>query len=310
MRNISVEEIIPLLDSEHKILGERYYYFNNVKPSELVNEESLDWVGPLNRNKAEYILKSKARIILCDATIKIESNMIQNKCLIVVKNPKATLIKILNHFFVEKSKFQIHPSAIIHPDAKINNDCYVGPFSYIGKCEIGSGTIIEGHCYIYDNVIIGKNVKIHAGTVVGADGFGYVKDDQGSYVRFPHIGRVFIGDNVEIGSNTSINRGALSNTIIEDGVKIDDHVHISHNVKIGKNSAITANVVIAGSSVIGENSWVAPSAVIRDNIKVGKKVTIGMGASVSKNVPDTETWLGFPAMPFFDMARILRKFKK
>ena len=87
-------------------------------------------------------------------------------------------------------------------------------------------------------------------------------------------------------------------------------MHISHNVKIGKNSAITANVVIAGSTVIGENSWIAPSAAIRDNIKVGKKVTVGMGASVTKNMPDGETWLGFPAMPFFDMARILRKFKK
>ena len=248
MRNISVEEILPLLESDDKTLGDKYYYFNNVKPSELVDEESLDWVGPLIKKKSDYILKSKARIILCDSSVTIDKNMVQNKCIIIVKNPKATLIKILNKFFVEKTKYQVHPNALIHPEARIESNCFVGPFTYIGKCNINSGTVIHGNCYIYDNVTIGKNVTIHAGTIIGADGFGYVRNEDGCYKKFPHIGSVTIGDNVEIGSNTTINRGALSDTIIEEGVKIDDQVHISHNVRIGKHSAITANVVIAGST--------------------------------------------------------------
>ena len=310
MRNISVEEILPLLDTDAKVLGNKYYYFNNVKPSNLVNEESLDWAGPLIKKKTDYILKSKARIILCDSSIHIEDSMFQNKCIIVVKNPKATLIKILNKFFAERIEYKIHPNALIHPEAKLEQNCYIGPFTYIGKCQISSGTIIHGNCYIHDGVTIGKDVIVHAGTVIGGDGFGYVRNDDGSLKRFPHIGKVIIGENVEIGSNTTINRGALSDTIIEEGVKIDSHVHISHNVRIGKHSAITANVVIAGSTVIGEYSWVAPSVTFRDNISIGKNVKVGVGASVIKNIPDNETWSGFPAMPLFDFLRFQRKIKK
>jgi len=310
MRNISVEEILPLLDSEDKVLGNKSFYFNNIKPTDSVNEESLDWINPLIKNKIEYILKSKAKIIICDPSVVISEDMARNKCIIVVKNTKLTFLRIANNFFVKKPEYEIHPSAIIHPEAKIPKNCHIGPLTYIGKSEIGEGAIIQGRCYIYDNVIIGKNVKIKVGAVIGGDGFGYQKNSEGSFEKFPQIGGVIIKDNVEIGSNTCIDRGALGNTIIEEGTKIDNLVQISHNVKIGKHCAITANVVIAGSSTIGDYTWIAPSSTIRDQINVGKSVMIGMGSTVTKNVPDTETWLGFPAMPLFNNVRILRKLNK
>jgi UDP-3-O-[3-hydroxymyristoyl] glucosamine N-acyltransferase len=269
----------------------------------------LDWVNPLIKNKTDYILKSKAKIIICDSSVEITEDMVRNKCIIIVKNTKLTFLRIANKFFVKDIKYEIHSSAIIHPKARIANNCFIGPLTYVGNCDINEGTIIEGNCYIYDNVVIGKNVKIKAGSVVGGDGFGYQRNSEGVFEKFPQIGGVVIKDNVDIGSNTCIDCGALGYTVIEEGTKIDNNVQISHNVKVGKHCAIIANTVIAGSTTIGDYTWVAPSSTIRDQLNIGKNVKIGMGATVTKNIPDNETWLGFPAMPLFDFLRFQRKIK-
>ena len=270
----------------------------------------MDWVNPLKKKKLEYILKSKAKIIICDDSIEIDENVVQNKCIIQVKNPKYNVLKILSKFFVEEIKYQINPSAIIHPEAKIAQNCSIGAFTYIGNCEVKEGTIIEGNCYIYDNVIIGKNVIIKAGVIIGGGGFGYVRNNEGYFEKFPQIGGVIIEDNVEIGSNSCIDRGALGNTIIGEGTKIDNLVQIAHNVKVGKHTAITANTTIAGSTVIGDHNWVAPSATLLDQISIGKNVTVGIGSVVTKNIPDNETWIGSPAMTFHDYLVLKRKLNK
>jgi len=146
--------------------------------------------------------------------------------------------------------------------------------------------------------------------VIGADGFGYQRNDKGEFEKFPHIGGVVIKDNVEIGSNTSIDRGALGNTIIEEGAKIDNLVHIAHNVKVGKHSAVIANSMIGGSTIIGDYSWVAPSVCMRDQISTGNNVTIGLGAVVLKSIPEGETWTGSPAKPLAEFLELQKKLKK
>ena len=310
MKNIFIEDILPLLEDDFKIFGNKNFYFNNIKPSELINEHSLDWVNPLKKKKLDYIQKSKANIILCDDSIEIDENLVRNKCIIQVKNPKYTILKILNKFFVEEIKYQIHPSAVIHPDARIAQNCSIGAFTYIGNCEVKEGTIIDGNCFIYDNVLIGKNVIIKAGVIIGGAGFGYVRNNKGHFEKFPQIGGVIIEDDVEIGSNTCIDRGALGNTIIGEGTKIDNLVQIAHNVKVGKHTAITANSTIAGSTVIGDFTWVAPCATILDQISIGKYVTVGIGSVVTKNIPDNETWIGSPAMKFHEYLVLKRKLNK
>jgi UDP-3-O-[3-hydroxymyristoyl] glucosamine N-acyltransferase len=310
LRNIFVQEIIKLLESDDKVLGSTNHFFNNVQPSETINEESLDWINPKKKNKSEYISKSKAKIIICDSSVEISEDLTKDKCIIIVENPKLTFLRIVNKFFEEKIKFQIHPTAIIHPEAKISENCHIGPFNYIGRCEISEGTVIQSNCFINDNVTIGKNVIIDTGTVIGNDGFGFQRNKDGVLEKFPHIGGVIIKDNVEIGSNSSIDRGSLGYTIIEEGSKIDNLVHISHNVKVGKHCVIIANTVIGGSTVIGDYSWVSPSVTILDQLSTGNKVTIGVGAVVTKNIPDNETWTGSPAMPFKDFLILKRKLSK
>jgi UDP-3-O-[3-hydroxymyristoyl] glucosamine N-acyltransferase len=140
-----------------------------------------------------------------------------------------------------------------------------------------------------------KNIIVHATAVIGADGFGYERNEKGELEKFPSIGGVIIEDNVEIGACTCIDRGTLGDTIIREGCKIDNLVHIAHNVEIGKHSIIVAHATICGSAQIGEYCWIGPHAVIRDKVTVGNRVMVGMGAVVTKDVPDGVTVMGVPA---------------
>lgn len=144
----------------------------------------------------------------------------------------------------------------------------------------------------------GDNCNIDETAVIGRDGFGYEPDEDGNLVFFPHFGHVIIGNNVDIGAHTCIDRGTINDTIIEDGAKIDNLVHIGHNCVIGKNVSITPGVVLGGSVVIGDGTFIGMNATIMEHLKIGKNVTIGMGAVVVKDVPDGETWFGNPARRF------------
>jgi len=309
MRNIKVNEILHLLNKSDKIIGNPDNYFNNVPPADLVNEESLDWINPIKKNKLEYLLNSKAKVIICDNSFEIPDSILDNRCLIIVENPKLTFLRIASTFFLQKVEFGIHPTATIHPEAVLSENCHIGPYTYIGKSSIGENTVIYGNCYIYDQVTIGSHVTIHAGTIIGADGFGYQRNEKGEFEKFPHIGGVIIKDNVEIGANTCIDKGALGNTFIDEGAKIDNLVHIAHNVRVGKHSAVIAHAMVGGSTVIDDYSWVAPCVALRDQIQIGKRTTIGMGAVVTKSVPDGETWTGSPAKPLSEFVELQKRLK-
>lgn len=271
-------------------------FFDNISPVLEANEKSLVWIHPSQKDKQDLIENTCAKVIICDDSLDI-SNLTSSKCFIVVENPRLVFIEIVKEFFVPKQTYGIHPCATIHPEAKIHDQVSIGANTYIGKCTIKKGTVIFGNCHIHDKTEIGKNVTIYAGAVIGSDGFGYARKHNGTLEKFPHFGGVVIKDNVEIGANTCIDRGTLGNTIIEDGVKIDNLVHIAHNVEVGANSVIIASSVIGGSTKIGENAWLALSVTVRHSIKIGKNSILGMGAVLTKDLPDNETWMGHPARP-------------
>lgn len=159
----------------------------------------------------------------------------------------------------------------------------------------GENATIHPYVCIYPNVRVGKNVIVYSGAVIGSDGFGFAKNEQGKWEKFPHIGGVVIGDDVEIGSNTVIDRGTLDNTIIGQGTKINNLCHIGHNVEIGKNCIIGVGSYLGGSSKVGNDSWIALGAIIRNGIKVGKNVMVGMGSVVTKDIDDNCVVFGVPA---------------
>ncbi len=266
-------------------------FIDNLADQSRINERSLDWINPANKNKQLVAETSKACVLLVDDDV----TPIKGKILIVVKHPKVCLAQIGNHFFVEKQKAGIHPTAIVDEKAIIGENVYIGPYSVIGKATIGDGCIIDSNVRIHDCVTMGKNCHIKAGAVLGGEGFGFEKDAMGNRFRFPQIGDLIIGDDVEIGSNTCIDRGALSDTIIGSYTKINNLCHIAHNNVIGQNVEITGCVNLSGGNVIEDNVWISPNSSLRGYIHVGANAVIGMGAVVTKNIPTGETWVGNPA---------------
>lgn len=293
VKRIELSEIVKFLgDRVLNISGSiESVWIDNLAEVERVNKTTLDWINPLRSNKQLIAESSRANVILVDTSVL----PISNKILIAVKNPKAALAEIGNHFFVEKIKPGIHPTAIIHPEAQIGKEVSVGPFCVIGKAVIGDGCVLDSNVRVYNDVVMGRNCVIKAGAVLGGAGFGYERDEEGNKFRFPQIGQLIMGDNVEVGSNTCIDRGALADTVIGDYTKINNLCHIAHNNKIGKNVTITGCVNISGSNVIDDNVWIAPNASIRGWLHIGEGSTVGMAAVVVKDIPANETWVGNPA---------------
>lgn len=293
MKQISVNNIIVKLGAQFlRVAGTHEgYYVDNLADAAHVNLTSLDWVNKTKTNKQEIVKNSPARVILVDESVEYE----EGKVLIYVRDPKLALAIIGNSFFVERPKPGIHSTAIIDPDAEIGIGVYIGPYSVIGKAKIGDDCIIESNVRIYDGVIMGNGCSVKPGAVLGGEGFGFEKDSNGNKFRFPQIGRLIIGDDVEIGANTCIDRGALSDTVIGDHTKINNLCHIAHNNKIGRNVTITGCVNVSGSNVIEDEVWIAPNASVRGYIHLGKGCVLGMGAVATKDIPEGETWVGNPA---------------
>ena len=293
IKKISINEIKSFLGKEIlSIEGpQNGIYIDNLTDAERVNETTLDWINPSKANKQQIAESSKARVLLVDESV----TPIDGKVLIYVKNPKVALAEVGNHFFVEKPKPGIHPTAVIDSEAKLGKDVAIGPYSIIGKAVIGDDCFIDSNVRIYDDVVMGKGCIVKAGAVLGGAGFGYERDENGNKFRFPQIGQLIMGDYVEVGANTCIDRGALADTIIGDYTKINNLCHIAHNNKIGKNVTITGCVNVSGSNIIDDDVWIAPNSSIRGWVHIGKGATVGMGAVVVKDIPAHETWVGNPA---------------
>ena len=283
---------------------------NHVSSVDVATEDSLVFLTGNIKNSTDKLQKTNARVIICnDETAR--NNIHLKKCFVVAENPKLFFSLLINHLLHEQKskKGLIYSSAIIHPLAKIHQNVSIGPNCSIGNCVIGEGTIIYSNCSIYDNVKIGKNVIIDSGAVIGAAGFGFVRDQNGIPHQFPQLGRVIIEDDVEIGANTCIDRGALDDTIIHKGVKIDNLVQIAHNVEIGQYSYIMGLTAIAGSVVIGEKCWIAPSKIV-NKVVIGNNVTVGFGSVVIKSIPENSTVMGDPAISLENYSKQQYKLKK
>jgi len=261
--------------------------------------------------------KSAASAVLVSGESKSAS-----KTLIRVPNARVAFAKALPLFFSEP-KFTpgAHPSAVVHSTAQVDPTAHIGPFCAIGeRVKIGARTVLEGgnhvaadsqigegtrlfpNVTVYARSIIGARVRVHAGTVIGSDGFGYVFD-QGVHRKVPQVGNVIIHDDVEIGANVTIDRGALGSTVIGKGSKIDNLVQIAHNVVVGDHSIIIAQVGIAGSTKMGKNVTLAGQVGLAGHLKIGDDVTVAAQAGVMNDIPDGEKWLGSPARPDRQMKR-------
>ena len=211
-------------------------------------------------------------------------------------NPRLDFIRILS-FLNDTLGFATYnfPSEI-HSSAKIGKNVVIED-----GCKISEGVVIEHNVVIHSGTQIGKNSRIRSCSSVGGDGFGFERLEDGRPLRFQHLGGVIIGENVEVGSCTAIARGTLSNTVIDDFVKIDNLVHVAHNCHIKKGAFIIACAELSGGVVIGENAWIAPNSCTHQKITIGDNSLIGLGAVVTKNVPNNTVFAGNPAKKIRDI---------
>jgi len=238
------------------------------------------------------------------------------KVLIRVANARIAFAKVLPLFFPEPTFAPgIHPTAIFAPTAQVDPTAHIGPFcvlgeqvcigprsvlngrSYVGaNCKLGQDVFLFPNVTLYPNTEVGDRVRIHSGTVIGADGFGYVLDG-GVHLKVPQIGNVIIREDVEIGSNVTIDRGALGPTIIGKGTKIDNLVQIAHNVSIGEHCLVVSQTGISGSTKLGNYVILAGQVGLAGHLKIGNRVSIAAQSGVMHNIPDGEKWFGYPAQP-------------
>jgi UDP-3-O-[3-hydroxymyristoyl] glucosamine N-acyltransferase len=262
---------------------------------------------------AEYFARAEQSAA---SGIIVDSAFPSVKVLIKVSNARIAFARVLSLFFPEPVlPSGNHPTAVVAASAKIDPTAHIGPHCVIGEnVRIGARSILQGANHIgagsqlgedvnlfpnvtlYPRTEIENRVRIHAGTVIGSDGFGYAQDN-GIHRKVPQIGNVIIHDDVEIGANVTVDRGALGPTVIGKGSKIDNLVQIGHNVVLGEHCLIISQVGIAGSTKLGDYVILAGQAGLAGHLKIGNRVSVAAQSGVMNHIPDGETWLGTPAQP-------------
>jgi UDP-3-O-[3-hydroxymyristoyl] glucosamine N-acyltransferase len=274
-------------------------------------------------------LASKAAAVLVDAAIAPAESA---KPLLVVENARVALVGLLAALRPPRPRGPFrHPTAAIEPDAELAADVYVGALAYIGSgCRVGSGTVIDTGAYVgagvtigesswvhprasvMERCVLGSRVVLHAGCVIGSEGFGWAFVD-GRLERIPQVGNVVLDDDVEIGANTCVDRAQTGSTRIGTGTKIDNLVQIGHNCQIGKHCAFASLTGLAGSTVIGDYVKIAGQVGTRGHMKIGSGATVAGQSGVWGDVEPGKTVSGNPARDHReDMRRevMLRKLPK
>ena len=302
--NIKINDI---LLSINKIKQKKNYKINDIKELETATNQDITFFHSMKY--FELVKKTKSKIIITHKKfIKIIPKKIK---IIEVKNILLAVAEVTSLFYpnalndnfdkevnsIDKKNYPgllFGKNVIIGKNVKIGKNCFIGHNTIIERnvvignnCNIGSNVILK-------NTIIGNNTNILDGAIVGKKGFGFFPGNKKN-IRYPHVGAVIIGNNVEVGCNNTIDRGSLSNTIIGDGTFLDNQVHIAHNVKIGKNCIITGQVGFAGSTTIGNRVMIGGQAGISGHLTVGDNVQIGGGSGVIKNIPSNSKVMGYPA---------------
>ena len=272
--------------------------------SSLAQELGLEWFGEDILIETITSLSSSKAGALCFSKDRLPDESISGVILIASQQPSAgysaTVIVSENprlSFARALIALDCYPGFIRQEvSAQISESAEISPGAFIGKdVVIGDKTCIGHNVVIADGTHIGSECYIKSGSVIGEPGFGFERDESGNPVRILHLGNVTIGDRVEIGSLTTVCRGTLDHTIIEDDVKIDDHVHVAHNCHIRRGTLVTACSELSGGVDVGEYSWIGPNSSIIQKVKLGRGCFVGIASSVRKDVSDGDTVAGNPA---------------
>lgn len=320
--SLTVGEIARLLDAQ--VIGDPSILITGVAGLDATAPGSISFIED-HKLLATALSSSAAAIIAPTSmleTLQLESKPAPRrgekgrKPMVLTGNPRLAFAKVMEFMQpVSLPEKGIHPSAIIEPDAHIGTgvtireNCYVGHHAHIGDgvvlfpnvvvgdgAQIGDASVLFPSVVLYHHVHIGKRVRIHANSVIGSDGFGYVSDGK-QHHKVPQVGTVIIEDDVEIGANVCIDRATMGATRVGEGTKIDNLVQIAHNVQIGRNCILCGQVGLSGSVIVEDDVVMAGQAGLRDHVKIGKGAILGAKAGIMADVGAGEFVMGAPALP-------------
>jgi len=310
-------QIAELLEGECR--GDASIELDRIEKIETATEGSLTFLA--NPQYTPYIYTTRASAVIVNENFTPEEPI--SATLIHVPNAYQAFAKVLAYYDkIKKSKSGIESPVYIHPTATIGKDVFIGAFTYIGEnavigneakihqsCYVGNDVKIGAHTHlsqgvkVLDMCEIGSHVVLHAGVIIGSEGFGFAPKGNEGYNKVPQIGNVIIHDEVEIGANTTIDRATIGSTIIHKGVKLDNLIQIAHNVEIGENTVMAAQCGIAGSTKIGKNCMIGGQVGISGHINIGDGVRIAAQSGLSKSIKAGETIMGSPAQSISDFKR-------
>lgn len=278
-------------------------------------------VGAVAYAEGKYLTDVPASRASC---VLVPADDFPGRTVIVVDQPRVAFANVTQWLLpIARPVEGVHPSAIVSDTASIGADVAVGAWTYIERgvrigrgttiypgcyigrdCHLGEDCIVHPHVVLYPGTEIGNRVILHAGTVLGADGFGFVFDGA-RQVKIPQVGRVQVGDDVEIGANSCVDRGALDETVVSEGAKIDNLCQIGHNVQVGTHAIISAQTGVAGSSRIGRQAVIGGQVGIADYCRIDDHAVVGAqcGVPSRKRVPSGEVFWGTPARPLRQIKR-------
>ncbi len=307
-------------DSARRITG--IAPLDRARPSDLTFLDTLRFSGQARDSAAGA----------CLTTAQLAEDVPAGAALLVIKQPFQAFVRVATALYPDALRPSslttgsgVMPGAVLHPTARLEGQVTVEPGAVIGAgAEIGAGTVVGANAVIGRDVrigrecsigasvviahaLIGDRVILHPGCLIGQDGFGFVMGP-GGHRKIPQVGRVIIQDDVEIGAGTAIDRGALRDTVIGEGTKIDNHVQVGHNVTIGRHCVLVAQVGIGGSATLEDFVVLAARVGVKDNVTIGEGAQVGAGSGVGTDIPAGQRWIGYPAKPASQWMREQRAF--
>jgi UDP-3-O-[3-hydroxymyristoyl] glucosamine N-acyltransferase len=275
-----------------ELQGDPELEIRTLAPLESADAQSLSFLS--NPKYQQQLATTKAGCVIVAPSLR-EAAQARGAC-IVADNPYLYFARVTQLWQRSRQRPagpRIHPSAVIDPSAEVDSTAQIGPLCVVERgAKIGAGTVLKSRVTVGEDCVIGAHCILHPGVVIGADGFGFAKDGE-RWEKIEQLGTVRIGNDVEIGANTCIDRGALSDTVIEDGVKLDNLIQIGHNVRVGRNTAMAGCVGVAGSATIGANCTIGGSAGVLGHLTIADNVHVSSFSLVTRSLTKPGHYTGF-----------------
>jgi UDP-3-O-[3-hydroxymyristoyl] glucosamine N-acyltransferase len=304
--HVTLAALAHMLDGE--VQGDEQTVIRGLAPLEQAQPGDLTFVAA--RQHAARLAGSGATAVLVDLELPVDRPAIR------VPAPALAFMTLLEHFFPSQHPaWQVDRRAVLGPDVVLGEQVSIGPYVVIGQgtrigdrvtvypgtyigaaCEIGADSVLYANVSVYARVSLGREVIVHSGAVIGADGFGFYPLPDGSYRKIPQIGRVVIGDRVEIGANTCIDRAMVGDTVIETGAKLDNLVQVGHNTTVGAHAVLAGQVGLSGSVRVGARVRMGGQAGVADHVTIGDGASIAAQSGIPSDVEPGAGVMGTPAV--------------